>query len=199
MKKSKHATRAVSPEHGAGKSPKSGFLPLPLLVFLVGAGALVWLIVRSFDKPPDAAAKPAVDSPAATHLEPAATSTNAMPGELATNQVMPLPDVVRQKLLGRWQRTDAEYAIEIRLVNPDGVTDARYFNPFNQRSINVARAALAERDGGAEFFMELRDVGYPGSTYTLRYNESADRLEGVYFQAAMQERYEVAFQRMRTE
>ncbi len=94
---------------------------------------------------------------------------------------------------------DADYAIEIRLIGPDGVTDARYFNPFNQRSINVAKATVTAQDAAAKFFMELRDVGYPGSTYTLRYNEAGDLLEGIYFQAAMQESYNVAFQRVRAQ
>jgi len=193
MKKPKQATRAVSPSRRGGKSPKSSFLPLPLFVFLVGVGALVWLIVRSFDKPSDGPPKLAAESPASTSAQALAVG----PDERGPDTVRPLPDAVRQKLLGNWQRTDADYAIEIRLISPDGVTDARYFNPFNQRSINVAKATVTEQAGGAAFFMELRDVGYPGSTYTLRYNEAGDLLEGIYFQAAMQERYEVAFQRMR--
>jgi len=100
-------------------------------------------------------------------------------------------------LPGTWQRTDADYAIEIRLVNPDGVTDARYFNPFNQRSIHVEKSAVTEGAEGVEFFMILRDTGYPGSTYTLHYDETKDALDGVYYQAAMQQSFEVTFQRIR--
>jgi hypothetical protein len=199
MKKPNPATRAVSPDRGAGKSPNSSLLPLPLFVFLIGAGALVWLIVRSFDKPPDASSKPTTASVASNNVPAAAAPPQSAPADLASGGMRPLPDAVRQKLLGNWQRTDADYAIEIRLIGPDGVTDARYFNPFNQRSINVAKAAVTEQAGAPEFFMELRDVGYPGSTYTLRYNEAADVLEGTYFQAAMQETYNVAFQRMRAQ
>lgn len=199
MKKSKQATRAVSPDRHGGKSPKSGFLPLPLFVFLVGAGALVWLIVRSFDKPPEGTPGTANETPASTNARAVNATARVTPDELATDAVQPLPDAVRQKLLGNWQRTDADYAIEIRLIGPDGVTDARYFNPFNQRSINVAKATVTAQDAAAEFFMELRDVGYPGSTYTLRYNEAGDLLEGIYFQAAMQESYNVAFQRVRAQ
>ena len=59
------------------------------------------------------------------------------------------------------------------------------------------KATVAEQDGQAEFFMELRDVGYPGSTYTLRYDEREDQLTGVYFQAAAQQSFDVNFQRLR--
>lgn len=123
--------------------------------------------------------------------------TNPNPVVPAQNTPSPLADVTRQKLLGGWQRTDAEYAIEIRLIGVDGVTDARYFNPFNQRSINVAKASVTEVGGAVEFFMELRDVGYPGSTYTLRYDGARDELAGVYFQAARRERFDVVFRRLR--
>ena len=59
-----------------------------------------------------------------------------------------VPEQIRQQLPGRWQRTDAEYAIEIRLITEDGLAEARYFNPFNQRAINVARASVAASFGG---------------------------------------------------
>jgi hypothetical protein len=191
MKQPKPTTRRVSPEPTAGGSRKSGFPLLPAALFLVGAGLLVWLIADSFRIPP-------VDQPVAVPAAGTATTQPAVTTESAENQVKPLPPATSQKLLGNWQRTDADYAIEIRLVNPDGVTDARYFNPFNQRSINVARATLLEQGGAAEFFMELRDEGYPGSTYTLQYDEANDQLMGSYFQAAVRENYAVVFQRMRS-
>lgn len=175
--------RRVSPEPATGGSRKSGFPLLPAALFLVGAGLLIWLLADSFRKPPAA-------SPAST--QPASASRDQ-----TSDEIKPLPLALSQKLLGNWQRTDADYAIEIRLVNPDGLADARYFNPFNQRSINVARATLLEKGGVAEFFMELRDEGYPGSTYTLQYDEANDQLVGSYFQAAVRENYAVAFQRMR--
>jgi hypothetical protein len=196
MKKSKQPKTGVSPDRGIGKSPKSGFLPWPLIVFLVGAGVLVWLLFSSFRVPPPTVAGPATeDLPAMAQAGGVAAPANPLTetAPVAT----PLSDALRQKLLGRWQRTDAEYAIEIRLVRPDGVTDARYYNPFNQRSIHVAKASVASPAGGAEFFMELQDVGYPGSTYTLRYDEPGDQLVGIYYQAAMRESYDVVFQRMR--
>lgn len=187
MKQPKPTPRRVSPEPTAGGSRKSGFPLLPAALFLVGVGLLVWLIADSFRAPPTA--PPA----ASTVASERATATGS-----AEDDVKPLAPAVSQKLLGNWQRTDADYAIEIRLVNPDGVADARYFNPFNQRSINVARATLLEQGGAAELFMELRDEGYPGSTYTLQYDEATDQLMGSYFQAAVRENYAVVFQRMRS-
>lgn len=152
---------------------------------------LVWLIADSFRKPP------ADQPPAPPAASSATTGSTPAIGTPTSDEIKPLPPALSQKLLGNWQRTDADYAIEIRLVNPDGLADARYFNPFNQRSINVARASLLEKGGTAEFFMELRDEGYPGSTYTLQYDEASDQLVGIYFQAAVRENYAVAFQRMR--
>lgn len=196
MKKSKQPKTGVSPDRSGGKSPKSGFLPWPLIVFLVGASVLVWLLFSSFRVPPAPVAEPATEMPlSTTRTGDVAASASQLP-EAAT-LATPLSDAIRQKLLGRWQRTDADYAIEIRLVRPDGVTDARYFNPFNQRSVHVAKATVVAKAEGAEFFMELQDVGYPGSTYTLRYDEPEDQLVGIYYQAAMRESYEVAFQRLR--
>lgn len=193
MKKPKRPSPAVSREPAATKSAKSVFSPVPLIVFLVGAGLLVWLIVDSFRLPP-----PAPRTDGSPPAGPATTSATNAPKPVATAGVaQPLSEATRRKLLGRWQRTDAEYAIEIRLISDDGITEARYFNPFNQRSINVARSSVTAQDGQAAFFMELQDVGYPGSTYTLRYDEPNDQLVGIYFQAAMQQSYEVAFQRLR--
>jgi hypothetical protein len=42
----------------------------------------------------------------------------------------------------------------------------------------------------------LRDVNYPGSTYTLIYEPGSDQLQGVYYQAVEQQRYQVSFVRM---
>jgi hypothetical protein len=48
-----------------------------------------------------------------------------------------------------------------------------------------------------QVFVELRAPGYPGSTYTLRYEPQRDQLEGSYFQAALQQRFAVVFVRMK--
>lgn len=36
-------------------------------------------------------------------------------------------------------------------------------------------------------------MNYPGSMYTLTFNEAADRLEGIYFQAIEKQEFEVCF------
>ena len=99
-----------------------------------------------------------------------------------------------QKLIGRWQRPDGGYVFEVKSVAADGAMEAAYFNP---KSIRVAKAE-ASRDGDAlKAFIELRDVNYPGSTYTLTYDPASDLLKGIYYQAAEKQRFEVTFLRMK--
>lgn len=95
-------------------------------------------------------------------------------------------------LIGRWQRTDGGYAIEIRRVASDGTLEARYYNP---RSIHVARAHASLAEGNMKVEVTLQDVGYPGSTYTLRYDPKRDLLLGLYFQAVQRQHYDVVFTR----
>jgi hypothetical protein len=196
MKSSKQTTRASSRSRDSEKSPKSNFSWLPLVVFIVGAALLTWMIVRSFSPP--VGQSPRAASPESIEAPPGLEDPSEA-GEERANEPEPLSEALRQKLLGNWQRTDADYAIEIRLVSPDGVADARYFNPFNQRSVNVEKSSVIRRDGQAEFFMVLRDVGYPGSTYTLVYDEANDLFNGIYYQAAMQQSFDVSFARVREE
>ena len=96
-------------------------------------------------------------------------------------------------LVGRWQRTDGGYVIDIRRVAPDGSVQAAYFNP---RPIHVARAGARQIKGYLAVEVELRDAGYPGSTYTLLYDPDRDLLLGRYYQAAQQQTFEVIFTRM---
>ncbi|MBC2716574.1 MAG: hypothetical protein HF978_14820 [Desulfobacteraceae bacterium] len=97
-----------------------------------------------------------------------------------------------QKLIGRWVRTDGGYVIELSKIHPDGRAEATYLNP---RPINVSRSTVSEVDGVIILFIELRDQGYPGSTYELKYHPDHDMMVGVYFQAAIQQSYDVVFQR----
>jgi len=71
-----------------------------------------------------------------------------------------------ERLVGRWLRPDGGYVVEIRSAQVDGRLDAAYLNP---RPINVSRAEWRRDGGGLRVFIELRDVNYPGSTYTLGY------------------------------
>jgi hypothetical protein len=97
-------------------------------------------------------------------------------------------------LVGRWARTDARYTIIIKSVDPSGKLDATYSNP---NPINVSKAEVAVAEGALKIFIELRDVGYPGSTYTLTYDPAGDRLTGIYYQAAIQQKFDILFQRAR--
>jgi len=96
------------------------------------------------------------------------------------------------RLVGNWVRPDGGYVIEISKIYPNGKVDAAYFNP---RSIHVSRSTVSEKDGIIELFIELQGQGYPGSTYTLRYNPAYDAMVGIYFQAVIQQPFDVIFQR----
>ncbi|MGH7811709.1 MAG: hypothetical protein ACREP5_15635, partial [Candidatus Binatia bacterium] len=99
-----------------------------------------------------------------------------------------------QKLTGRWQRPDGGYILAIKSIADNGAMEAGYFNP---KSIHVGKAE-ASRDGDAtKVFIELRDVNYPGSTYSLTYDQTSDQLKGIYYQAVERQRFEVGFVRMK--
>jgi hypothetical protein len=99
-----------------------------------------------------------------------------------------------EKLIGRWQRSDGAYVLAIKTIAADGVIEASYYNP---KAIHVGKAE-ASRDGDAtKVFVELRDVNYPGSTYTLDYEPASDQLKGIYYQALQRQRFPVAFARMK--
>jgi hypothetical protein len=99
-----------------------------------------------------------------------------------------------EALEGRWLRPDGGYIIQIRSVDGSGKIDAGYFNP---RPINVSKAEAKQESGKLKVFIELRDTGYPGSTYTLTYDPKDDELRGVYYQAAMKQSFDVYFTRMK--
>ena len=85
------------------------------------------------------------------------------------------------------------YLLAINSIADNGAIDAAYFNPY---PIHVGNA-VASRDGNVtKLFVELRDVNYPGSTYSLSYDPAGDRLQGTYYQAVEQQRFEVVFERM---
>ena len=103
------------------------------------------------------------------------------------------PDYLR-RLTGRWVRPDGGYVIHIQNVHADGKLQAAYFNP---RPIHVSRAQVTQKDGQLQIFIELRDAGYPGATYALRYNAKHDALVGLYHQPAVGQTFDVAFLRMK--
>jgi hypothetical protein len=99
-----------------------------------------------------------------------------------------------QKLAGQWERTDGGYRIVMEEIKPDGTMKASYFNP---NSIHVHQANWKLENQQLQVFIELRDTNYPGSTYTLTYDKDRDLLTGIYFQAAMNQSYEIEFTRIK--
>lgn len=96
----------------------------------------------------------------------------------------------RDPFVGTWRRMDGGYVLRVG-SSTNGVR-AEYFNP---RPIRVSRVELRPVDTDRELVVELRDVGYPGSTYTLRHNAASGTLEGVYFHAGLKQTFNVAFER----
>jgi len=102
--------------------------------------------------------------------------------------------VNKNSLIGDWVRTDADYLIRITAVNNDGTITAQYFNP---NPINVGRANWEQSYGNLKAIVEMRDVNYPGSTYTLNYLPDRDMLAGEYYQAVEGLTFYVEFMRQK--
>jgi hypothetical protein len=155
--------------------------PVPLLAVIatvVLAGALTAALVLRGGEPKSTSSSRA--TPATEGARPAAIAATADAGFGA--------------LTGRWLRPDGGYILEIRDVDAGGRIEAAYLNP---RPVNVAKAE-ATRDGSTlKVFVELRAPNYPGSTYTLTYDPQRDQLAGTYFQAALQQTFDVAFVRLK--
>lgn len=98
-----------------------------------------------------------------------------------------------ENLIGRWQRPDGGYVLEVRSVADGGVVEAAYFNP---NPINVSAAEASSWRGSATLFVEFDDVNYRGSTYQLTHEADRDILHGTYYQAALGQTFEVVFVRM---
>jgi uncharacterized protein (DUF2147 family) len=118
---------------------------------------------------------------------PPAPGTNVAPAAATAS-----PELA--KLVGKWERPDGGYILEIKSVDPSGKLDAGYFNPD---PINVSRAAAWRDKGATKLVVELNDVNYPGCTYNLEHNPQTDQLSGQYYQAAMQQTYEIVFTRVK--
>jgi uncharacterized protein (DUF2147 family) len=118
---------------------------------------------------------------------PPAPATNAAPSAATVS-----PDLA--KLVGKWERPDGGYIVEIKSVDPSGKLDAAYFNP---NPINVSRAVAWREQGATKVVIELRDVNYPGSTYNLKHDPQTDQLYGQYYQAGSQQTFDIAFARLK--
>ncbi len=99
-----------------------------------------------------------------------------------------------EKLKGKWLRPDDGYILEVKSVDDaSGKLEAAYFNP---RPIHVAKAEASLDGASLKLFIELRDVNYPGSTYTLTYDPANDQLKGDYLQSALNQTFDVFFTRV---
>ncbi len=146
-------------------------------VLIVGAG----LLGACAKQEPAAAAPVAVAS--ATAPSPAAKA----PAAAAT---APAANVAKVK--GRWLRPDGGYILAITAIEADGRAEAGYFNP---NPIKVAWATVTSEGAETKVKVELRDTNYPGCLYKLTYLADKDRMVGTYFQAQMQQSYDVEFVR----
>ena len=97
------------------------------------------------------------------------------------------------RVIGRWVRPDGGYVIEIRNVTSGGIMDVSYYNP---NPINIAEGVAQIHDGRLHIFIKFDDKNYRGSTYDLTYNPKEDILTGTYFQALMNQTFDVFFQKM---
>ena len=113
-------------------------------------------------------------------------STNSNEDTVSSNK----KSADKNLLVGDWVRTDASYLIKINKVNDGGTLEAQYFNP---KPINVGTANWEENHGNLEIIVELQDVNYPGSTYTLSYLPDRDILAGEYYQAVQGSTFYVEF------
>ena len=132
--------------------------------------------------------KPTSEVNAGKPVTPAPVATAA----ITTNAPADKPAFDLQKLKGRWLRPDGGYVIEIRQVDASGQLEAGYFNP---KPIRVVSSVARVEGAAAKVFLELNDVNYPGCKYDLTYIPDRDWLVGTYFQAALQQTFEVVFER----
>lgn len=164
---------------GASRKVKDRAPSRSAAIGVIGIAALVvtgaWWHFTKAPGPTESAVATTVPNTSATDSSARATST---------------PEV----LVGRWQRADGGYVLEIRSVGRDGTLDTGYFNPA---PIHVSQARVTSTAGVIKAFVELRDVNYPGSTYTLTYDAANDLLVGEYYQAVERQRFDVAFTRRR--
>ena len=98
------------------------------------------------------------------------------------------------QLVGEYLRSDGVYTLKILSITAAGGIDVAYFNP---NPIHVGKAGWVMKDNAIVLTVELRDVNYPGSTYTLQYFPANRKLTGKYYQAVERVYYDVEFNRMK--
>ncbi|HOB97610.1 MAG TPA: hypothetical protein PKM43_02550 [Verrucomicrobiota bacterium] len=173
---SKHRHDHANGHAHPGAKGKRRF-PMGLVGLLLGTvlAAAIFIVAPRFSGLPQSAPSRSTDAPAATAPDPEAKANP-------------------QRLVGRWLRPDGGYILDIQSVKGDRSLEVAYLNP---NPIHVSRAETEEDGKTLRVFVELRDVNYPGCTYKLTYDSDKDQLTGVYFQAALNETFDVAFTRMK--
>jgi len=126
----------------------------------------------------------------ATAPVPPVVSSNASPAPPPAAK----PSAELQKLKGRWLRPDGGYILEIKQVDANGQLEAAYFNP---NPIRVTSSFAKMNGDDIKVFIELNDVNYPGCKYELNYISAAGLMAGTYFQAAINQTFDVVFERAR--
>jgi len=113
----------------------------------------------------------------------------------ATSSAKKTSDAELDQLVGRWARTDSEgaYIIEIKGASAEGKLEAAYYNPT---PINVGYAEWKRNGSKLIVFVELSDTNYPGSTYTLNFFPTDNRMSGKYYQAVEHVNFDVEFIRI---
>jgi hypothetical protein len=82
--------------------------------------------------------------------------------------------------------------IVIKSIGPNGQLEAMYFNP---NPLPFAKAQASREGATLRARFELRAGGYEGSTYELTYDPASDRLNGIYYQAVVKQKFDVFFAR----
>ncbi len=176
---------------GPGPSREGGGWGRKVALLVVVAAAVALAIgTWQGESPPQETPAPKAPRSAAETPPPAPAPPPALartPPEVAAD----VPARYRA-LLGEWVRPDGGYVLSVTGITEDGDATVAYLNP---RPINVARAEVRQEGDVVGLFVELRDQGYPGSTYTLAHDAQADQLKGLYFQATQRATYDVVFVR----
>ena len=160
--------------------------------FLASSGVVLGLTLLAGCGKQEPASTPAPAPASPTAAVPASATTAPATTAPAPTPAATVPAAGVAKVKGRWLRPDGGYILAITTIAADGRAEAGYFNP---NPIKVAWATVNAEGADIRVKVELRDENYPGCLYKLNYAPDKDRLVGTYFQAQMQQTYEVEFVR----
>ena len=160
--------------------------------FFASSGVVLGLTLLAGCGKQEPASTPAPAPASPTAAVPASATTAPAPTAPTATSAATVPAAGVAKVKGRWLRPDGGYILAITTIAADGRAEAGYFNP---NPIKVAWATVNAEGADIRVKVELRDENYPGCLYKLNYAPDKDRLVGTYFQAQMQQTYEVEFVR----